>query len=533
MKLGIDFGTTRIVVAHADRGNYPIITFDAPDSATRDWFPPLLALRGGERLFGWQAWAAQETPGWTVVRSIKRLLATSGPQTHIEVAGESLRLTDVLVGMAGALREALQGASSLGASPRERLEVVLGVPANANTNQRFLTVEAFRSAGFEVLGLLNEPSAAAIEFAHGQRKLAQKKEGARLLVYDFGGGTFDASLVETREGEHTVIASAGNSTCGGDDFDELLAGLALNEAGVSEDEREAMAQAEVFQLHEECQRRKEGLHPNTRQIAIDLGLVRQVWSPVSVSTGKFYEACRPLVAETLRLTGEVAAARGSDGSDDEIMPEALYVTGGGSELPLIGRMLRETFGRRVRRSAYTRSATAIGLAIQADAQSGYRLREQFSRYFGVWREGEEGQTVIFDPLFAKGLTLPSPDEPPLAISRRYRPAHNVGHYRYLECSRLSGAGRPDGDITVWDEIRFPFDPALRNERSLAGVPVKRVGGVDASEVEERTSCDSNGMLAVTLTTISDQFHREYRLGRWSSGETSVAPARLSRRRMRR
>ncbi len=532
MKLGIDFGTTRVVVAHADRGNYPLVSFEASDATTRDWFPPLVAVGNGQRLYGWEAWAAQEEPGWTVVRSIKRLLANSGPQTQIEIAEQSFLLTDLLSEMATKLRESLTGQSSLDIRPKEQLEVVLGVPANANSNQRFLTVEAFRAAGFEVLGLLNEPSAAAIEFGHGQRVRTQKKERARLVVYDLGGGTFDASLVEAIDGEYAVIASAGNAACGGDDFDERLATLALDEAGVCEDEREAMDQAEVFQLHEECQRRKESLHPNTRQIVIDLGLVRAGWPQVSVPAAKFYEACQPMVAETIRITEEVVATSTS-GEQDVVMPEALYVTGGASELPLIVRMLRTTFGRRVRRSAYTRSATAIGLAIHADAQSGYRLREQFVRYFGVWREGEDGQTVVFDPLFAKGLTLPNPDEPPLSISRRYLPAHNLGHYRYLECSRLSGCGWPDGDITVWDEIRFPFDPSLRGEANLFHVPVKRVGNGTASEVEERTSCDSNGMLAVTLTMVSDDFRREYKLGRWSAAEASVSPARLGRRRTKR
>ena len=105
-------------------------------------------------------------------------------------------------------------------------------------------------------------------------------------------------------------------------------------------------------------------------------------------------------------------------------------------------MLREVFGRRVRRSAYTRSATAIGLAIQADAQAGYVLRDKFTRHFGVWREADEGRTVIFDPLFSKGTPLPAPGEPPLVQSRQYTPAHNIGHFRYLECSHLTEEGRP-------------------------------------------------------------------------------------------
>src|SRR5574341_1277966 len=73
MKLGIDFGTTRIVVAAVDRGNYPILGFETPDG-TADWFPPLVALRGPERRYGWGAWAVQGEPEWTVVRSLKRVL---------------------------------------------------------------------------------------------------------------------------------------------------------------------------------------------------------------------------------------------------------------------------------------------------------------------------------------------------------------------------------------------------------------------------------------------------------------------------
>ncbi len=97
--------------------------------------------------------------------------------------------------------------------------------------------------------------------------------------------------------------------------------------------------------------------------------------------------------------------------------DALYVTGGGSELPLVGRVLRERFGRRVRRSAYTRSATAIGLAIQAAQPDRYRVTERLARHFGVWRESENGTRIVFDPLFEKGIELPAAGEPNLRICR--------------------------------------------------------------------------------------------------------------------
>ena len=134
---------------------------------------------------------------------------------------------------------------------------------------------------------------------------------------------------------------------------------------------------DLFRLDEECRRQKEALHANSRRIVVDLDAVREGMGQVTIPVADYYAKCRPLLEETLEPTARLAAL-------GDI--EALYVTGGGSELPLVSRVLREEFGRKVKRSEYTRSATAIGLAIQADATSGYALREMFTRNFGVWRE---------------------------------------------------------------------------------------------------------------------------------------------------
>ena len=85
MKLGIDFGTNRIVVAAADRGNFPLVSFDLADGSTADWYPSLCALHGEERLYGWNAWDTQADSSWTVVRSIKRLLEDAGPHTSLDL----------------------------------------------------------------------------------------------------------------------------------------------------------------------------------------------------------------------------------------------------------------------------------------------------------------------------------------------------------------------------------------------------------------------------------------------------------------
>ena len=500
MQLGIDFGTTRTVVAVADRGNYPILTFETPEGSDYEWFPSLVAVHGEQRRYGWEAWACQTDPDWTIVRSIKRIMTDAGPHTVLNIGGQNISLLQLLQEMASAIRQAL---------PPGKLETMLGVPANANSNQRFLTAEMFRMAGFDVIGLLNEPSAASIEFGH------KNNAAGRILVYDLGGGTFDASLVEIGERTHRVIASEGIATLGGDDFDSMLAEMA-----VDEDRRDTLTQAELFRLQEECRNKKEGLHPNTRKIVLDLDPVRDGWGTVSIPINDYYDRCRPLLNETVHLVEDLLAL-------DAAELDTLYVAGGGAEFPLVNRVLREAFGRRVKRSAHTRSATAIGLAIQADSEAGYVLREKFTRFFGVWREGDAGRRIIFDPLFTKGTPLSAPGEKILEIRRRYSPVHNIGDFRYLECSHLDDSGQPTGDVTVWDEIRFPFEPPLRDYEDNS-VPVSYSAHAASQVIEETYTCDASGTVAVTIANETSGYQRQYRLGRWAAKEAAITPGKRKR-----
>lgn len=519
MKLGIDFGTTRIVVAAVDRGNYPVITFEDSEGTAREWFPPIVASRAGMRLYGWDAWAMQSDPDWTLVRSIKRILEDAGPHTRIQIGSDTVAVGRLLHELTTALHSALLERSSLPGRDREPFEIMLGVPANANSNQRFLTVEPFQRAGFQVLGLLNEPSAASIEYGHRNRSAGSNE---LVLVYDLGGGTFDASLVRIEDRIHSVVASEGVPDVGGDDFDTVLADMALEEIKSAE---ESLSQGELFSLHEECRSRKESLHPNTRRIVIDLESVREGWPEITVSAADYYDRCRPLIEKTIAATSHLV-----DSHDSDKQLDALYVTGGGSELPIVSRMLKEVFGRRVKRSAYTRSATAIGLAIQADAASGYVLQERFTRHFGVWRESEAGRTVVFDPLFPKGAALPAPGQPPLTITRKYCPVHNIGHFRYLECSHRDENGRPTGDMTVWDDIMFAFDPDLQAAPDLSSIPIVRSATPETQEIEERYSCDASGAVAIEISNKSAGYAKQYRLGRWAQKTPAITPGRKKKTR---
>jgi molecular chaperone DnaK (HSP70) len=507
MRIGIDFGTTRVVAALVDRGNFPLVSFEAPDGQVHDWFPPVVAVNGDVRLYGWEAIAVQEDAMWTVQRSLKRYLRSAGPHTTVPLAEQLLPLRLLMAEMMAALRVQLLEHSNLGSNePQEKLEIMLGVPASANSNQRFLTEEAAQAAGFTVLGLLNEPSAAAIEFAHRNSSERRSRIGSGLVVYDLGGGTFDVSLVTMGETEHTVEASDGIPGLGGDDFDEILADLVLESLGDSR----KLTPAERYRLLEECREKKESLNPNTRKVTIDLERVRGGWEQVTIPVDDYYERCRPLIEQTRTVVENLLAAHPDRSLD------SLYVTGGAAELPPVARILRESFGRKVRRSSYMRSASAIGLAIRAagstdspQASSADQLHDQFNRNFGLWREADHGGTILFDLIFPRGVRLPAPGEPPLIVERIYQPAHNIGHFRYMESSQLNEQGQPTGEIANWDQIQFPFDAQLQLHPNLSSVPIAQLTNPGNLRIREQYTCDSTGSLRVRITADPAGYTREY------------------------
>jgi molecular chaperone DnaK len=154
----------------------------------------------------------------------------------------------------------------------------------------------------------------------------------------------------------------------------------------------------------------------------------------------------------------------------------------------------------VRRSHYPFGSCAIGLAVHLDA--GYLLSERLTRHFGVFREAEAGERVCFDVLVPKDTSLP------VEVSRRYRAAHNVGHFRFVECGRIE-QGHPEGNLAAWDEVLFPFDPRLREQR-LSPALVRRLD-VPGPDVEEVYRCTPDGAVHASLRVIDDGFERTVRL----------------------
>ena len=521
MRLGIDFGTTRTRVAAAIRGNYPLITFQAGPDDALDWYPSLIATSGDRTVFGLRAQAVQYDPEWDLLRSFKRLLGNSDPDTIWKVGAVELPVMEWMTRFLMALRLDLVHRSSLEVGPRDRLEVMLGTPAHANSNQRFLTLEAFRRAGFEVIGMLNEPSAAGIEYAHRYRKVDLSRWREHVVVYDLGGGTFDAAVICMAETRHDVVASEGISQLGGDDFDAVLLELALADMPPLAVERSSM-RARLLTL---CREAKEGINPNSRKITVDFGQVDESLHEVMVPVARFYEQCTPLIAQTIQTT-EAAMASVPGMVDSEASGlGVVYLAGGACELPVLARALRDRFGKRVRRSPYPSGATAIGLAVAGDQESGYVLTDRFHRHFGVWREAEDGRRIVFDPIFTRATPLPKPGEPALTAGRRYHPAHNVGRFRFLECSALRD-GEPFGDLLAWQEIVFPYAPDLIGKANLKAVPIQRDPTVASHIVEEIYRCDATGVIEVTIVNRTTEHARTFRV-RESGAAADVSEGRRS------
>ncbi len=505
MRVGIDFGTTHTVVAAVDRGNYPVLSFDGTDT----WPSIIAASTAGDLRFGADAAAVRHEPGWSVLRSFKRLLNDAGPQTEVSLAGRAYRLSDLLTGFLAQLRSDLARRSNAGLAPGEPIEAAISVPANASSAQRLLTLDAFVAAGFHVTALLNEPSAAGLEYAHRYRStITARRE--YVLIYDLGGGTFDASLLKMTGHTNEVVTSEGIQRLGGDDFDEAILDLVLARSDLN-----GVDAATRDVLREECAARKEAVGPQTRRFLVDLTGVDGVdRPPFSCPVDDAYAVCAPLVDKTMALLDRVLhTPAGRDVAWSEVA--GIYVVGGAGNFPLVSRMLRTAFGdKRVKRSPHPFAATAIGLAVFLDKEAGFALSERFSRNFGVFREAEAGAGVVFDPIVCKDVAMPADGRTPLVVKRTYRAAHNIGHFRFVECSRLVN-GRPDGDVTPYDPVLFPFDAALHDRDDLGHQPVGR--WKDGPDVEERYVIAPSGAVEVTLTTQPAGFKRTFRLKRRVSG----------------
>jgi molecular chaperone DnaK (HSP70) len=485
MRLGIDFGTTRTVVTVMDRGNHPVVGFEGPDGDLVDHWPSVVASDGVSLAFGLDAMERLHQQGWVGLRSLKRYLAGAGPGATVALAGREWLVTELMAGFLAALRTALLEASSCPVAwEGQALAAYVAVPAGASSWQRMATLDAFRVAGFEVVGLLNEPSAAGLEYADRYRASVTSNR-QDVLVYDLGGGTLDVSLVRMGGGAHEVLAHAGDNHLGGDDFDTVLLELVLAQAGLQDTDLTSDTRLCLLLA---CREAKEALKANTRRLSVEV----DEDTLVSLKVADYYAALKGLLDRSLHVAVDVAPELSS--------LAGVYVVGGASELPAVARRLREHFGRRVKRSAHASAATAMGLSIAHDDAAPV-ISERFSRTFGVFRELSDGAMVSFDAILTPDAAVG------VDAVRRYRAAHNVGVFRFAECDRAEGV-TPQGDLLPWGVLTVPFDPRLQGAE-VDGVAVERLGQ-EGPMIEERYAVDEAGVVQVAFTDLSTGYRCAHR-----------------------
>ena len=341
MIAGIDLGTTHSLAGVMDSG-FPLLIAGSEGSRLTPsavWYPET-----GGPVVGWDALAQKSIHPGQVVTSVKRLMGRrvgemTGPTPayrlvdgadgllRVSVAGKSLLPEEVSATILSKLKADLERACG---APVDR--AVITVPAYFNDAQRAATKRAGELAGFTVERLLSEPTAAAL--AYGLDRLGAR---SRVAVYDFGGGTFDVSVLELNSGVFEVLSTNGDTRLGGDDLDIALAS-AWN-----------MPPAEA------------------EKIKRQLGEVESV-----ESHGRLFfradleEICRPIIEKTRAHCLRSLSDAHLETSD----LDAVVLVGGTTRMPLVREFAKAIFGQEPDASQHPDEAVAIGATIQAGILEG-------------------------------------------------------------------------------------------------------------------------------------------------------------------
>ena len=211
--IGIDLGTTNSCVAVMEGGQPTVI----PNSEGSRTTPSVVAFKGGERLVGQVAKRQMVANPEHTIYSIKREMGTD---YKVNIDGKQYSPEEISAMILSKLK---QDAEAYLGPPVT--QAVITVPAYFNDSQRQATKNAGKIAGLEVLRIINEPTAAAL--ASGLDK--QDRKNQKILVYDLGGGTFDVSILEIGDGVFEVLSTNGNTRLGGDDFDNRIMNLLVEE----------------------------------------------------------------------------------------------------------------------------------------------------------------------------------------------------------------------------------------------------------------------------------------------------------------
>jgi Fe-S protein assembly chaperone HscA len=367
---GIDLGTTNSLIAYMD-GDTPRVIHD-PETGSA-LLPSVVAYLDAERtVVGAAARAGAARAPLTSIASVKRFMGlgpehvTDADRAHyafaadakpdivrFRVHGRDLTAPEVSAQVLRALKQ--RGERALGEEVRR---VVITVPAYFNDSQRQATRDAGRLAGLEVIRLLNEPTAASLAYGLNQR------EQGMIAVYDFGGGTFDLSLLRIHDGIFEVVATSGDTRLGGDDMDRCVAAWLLERMPAA-----LRADPEVNRVTLDAAERAKIALTNAAEAQIRVHVpARDLDLQATLSRTQLEELIAPIVERTLAPCRQALR----DAHIDARAIDEVVLVGGSTRVPLVRQRVQELFGRTPHTEIDPDEAVALGAAVQAGVLAGRR-----------------------------------------------------------------------------------------------------------------------------------------------------------------
>ncbi|KAG8716798.1 ATPase with role in protein import into the ER [Ceratobasidium sp. 394] len=376
--IGIDLGTTYSCVAIYQGGRVDIIANDQGNRITPSW----VSFSGNERLIGDTAKQAFHTSPSQTIFDAKRLMGRrfediqlhedirhwpfkvvnnhGRPAVEVIVRGSIKVFTpqEISAMVLGKMKETAE--AYLG---RPVTQAVITVPAYFNDEQRQATKDAGQIAGLNVLRIINEPTAAAV--AYGLDKKGGKE--SKTIVYDLGGGTFDVSLLRVRDGVFEVLATAGDTRLGGEDFDNRLIDYFAAKYHKDTGRNILKNTRAISKLKREVEKAKRSLSSQfTTRLEIESFDEGSDFSAI-LTRAKFEELNIDLFNRTLDPVSKVLGDSGlTPGNIDDVV-----LVGGSTRIPFIRKLLKDFFGGlEPRMGINPDEAVAYGAAIQGSILAG-------------------------------------------------------------------------------------------------------------------------------------------------------------------
>ena len=371
--IGIDLGTTNSCVSIIENGQPSVI----PNAGGYKTTPSMFAVtQDGKRLVGHLAKRQAITNSKHTVYAAKRLIGRryddgevqrclelcpysivrgQNDDPRIEVGGKVFTVTELSATILKEMRRVAE--EYLGEPVRE---AVITVPAYFNDAQRQCTKDAGRIAGLEVLRIVNEPTAAAMSYGFG------KNVDEKIAVYDLGGGTFDISILELGDGVLEVLATAGDTFLGGEDFDRRVVNHLIETFQESEGidlRQDAMALQRLKDAAEKAKcdlSQRETAEINLPFIASDASGPRHL--SIELTRNALEGLVHDVVQGTLKTVEQCVKDSGLEpGSIDQVI-----LVGGQTRMPLVQQAVTDYFGKRAHKGVNPDEVVAVGAAIQAD-----------------------------------------------------------------------------------------------------------------------------------------------------------------------